>query len=268
LGTTPQSCDVSRRFEIVKIDTASHRVAHGGKTVYGAAVGILMLETAFPRILGDLGKAQTWPFPVLYKVVPGATGPRVTHASRQEQSRDLLDAFLAAGDELVRAGADGLMTSCGFLSVYQQELATHCKVPVAASSLMQIPMVERTLPRGQQVGVITFDSSLLTPDHLVAVGARPDVPIVGLQDGREIWHVQWNEETELNVDAAREDVLDAGAKLMSLHPSTGAIVLECTNLHPYASALRARFGVPIFDVVSLGKWFQAGLQPAFSHPEI
>ena len=52
-------------------------VARGGKAVYGAAVGILMLEARFPRIPGDVGNATTWPFPVLYKVVPAASPERV-----------------------------------------------------------------------------------------------------------------------------------------------------------------------------------------------
>ena len=82
--------------------------AHGGKTVYGASVGILMLETRFPRIPGDIGHAATWPFPVLYKVVRGATGERVTTAKTNDRSTGLLDAFLAAAAELVQDGADGI----------------------------------------------------------------------------------------------------------------------------------------------------------------
>ena len=48
-------------------------IARGGKAVYGAALGILMLQARFPRIPGDMGNALTWPFPVLYKVVRGAS---------------------------------------------------------------------------------------------------------------------------------------------------------------------------------------------------
>src|SRR5947207_13432954 len=107
--------------------------AYGGKTVYGAAVGILMLETRFPRLPGDIGHAATWPFPVLYKVVRGATAERVTMARANDCSTGLLDAFLASGTELVQDGADGITTSCGFLSIYQRELAAHCRVPVPAS---------------------------------------------------------------------------------------------------------------------------------------
>ena len=55
----------------------------GGKTVYGASVGILMLETRFPRIPGDMGNAGTWPFPVLYKVVRGASPDHVVRREDQ-----------------------------------------------------------------------------------------------------------------------------------------------------------------------------------------
>ena len=50
----------------------SNDEAIGGKAVYGASIGILMLEARFPRIVGDMGNAHTWPFPVCYKVVKGA----------------------------------------------------------------------------------------------------------------------------------------------------------------------------------------------------
>ena len=68
------------------------RIAHGGKSLYGAPLGILMLQARFPRILGDMGNAQTWPFPVLYKVVRGATPERVV----LQGAAGLLDDFLAA----------------------------------------------------------------------------------------------------------------------------------------------------------------------------
>jgi hypothetical protein len=75
---------------------ADRNQAHCGKTVYRACVGILTLETCSPRIPGDIGHAATWPFPVLYKVVRGATGERVTTAGASDRSTGLLDAFLAA----------------------------------------------------------------------------------------------------------------------------------------------------------------------------
>jgi len=235
--------------------------AYGGKTVYGACVGILMLETRFPRIPGDIGHAATWPFPVLYKVVRGATGERVTTAKPNDRSTGLLGAFLAAAAELVQDGADGITTSCGFLSIYQRELAAHCGVPVAASALLQIPFAERLLPPGRRVGVLTFSASQLGPDHLAAAGAAPDTPVVGTEHGSEFWRVMAHGEMTLDIPAARKDILAAGDKLLAEHPEIGAIVLECTNMVPFARALHLRLGMPIYDIYSFVSWFHAGLSP-------
>src|SRR5260370_30584089 len=145
------------------------RIALGGKALYGAGVGILMLEARFPRIPGDMGNGLTWPFPVLYKVVPGASPRRVVF----EKAAGLLDGFLDAAAELVRLGADGITTTCGFLSLYQREISAHVGVPVATSSLMQIPLIERVLPPTKTVGVLTISATRLTREHLIAAGADP-----------------------------------------------------------------------------------------------
>src|ERR1700751_4116979 len=161
------------------------RIARGGKSLYGARVGILMLETRFPRIPGDMGNAETWPFPVLYKVVPGASPRRVVC----DRAEGLLDEFLAAAGELVRLGADGITTTCGFLSLYQRQLAAHVGVPVATSSLMQIPFIERVLPPGKRVGMLTVSTADLSEDHLRAAGVDPATPVVGTDGGREFSRV-------------------------------------------------------------------------------
>src|SRR5215468_10034064 len=134
------------------------RIAHGGKALYGARLGILMLEARFPRIPGDMGNADTWPFPVLYKVVKGASPQRVV----RERADGLLDGFLEGAKELTDLGSDGITTNCGFLSLYQNDIARHVGVPVATSSLMQAPFIERVLPPGKRVGILTISAEALT----------------------------------------------------------------------------------------------------------
>ncbi|HXC92092.1 MAG TPA: aspartate/glutamate racemase family protein [Stellaceae bacterium] len=233
------------------------RIVWGGKPLYGARLGILMLEARFPRIPGDMGNAMTWPFPVLYKVVPGASPPRVV----RDKAAGLLDDFLEAAAELVRLGADGLTTNCGFLSLLQREIADHVGVPVATSSLMQVPFVERLLPPGRRVGVLTVSAANLTPEHLVAAGADPRTPVVGTDDGREFTRVMLGNEERLDAAAAERDILEAGDTLVARHPDIGALVLECTNMAPYARALRERLRLPVFDVYAFVSWFHAGLVP-------
>src|SRR5947199_7369309 len=243
--------------------TERTRIAWGGKTLYGASVGILMLETRFPRIPGDMGNALTWPFPVLYKVVPGASPRRVVY----DRAEGLLDQFLAAAAELVRLGADGITTTCGFLSLYQREIAAHVGVPVATSSLMQIPFIERVLPPGKRVGVLTVSAANLTAEHFRAAGSDPATPGVGTDNGSEFSRVMINDEERLDVAAAESDILAAGDRLVASHEGIGAVLLECTNMVPYARALSQRSHLPLFSIYTFVTWFHSGLIPRdFGHP--
>jgi len=63
----------------------------------------------------------------------------------------------------------------------------------------------------------------------------------------------------MDQDACRRDNLDAASTLIEQHPNIGAIVLECTNMVPYASDIQKLTGVPVFSIVTLIKWFQSGL---------
>ena len=231
-------------------------VVRGGKAVYGANVGMLLLETRFPRIPGDGGHAGTWPFPMLYRVVGGATPDRVVR-----DRGGIVDAFAAAARELAAAGADGITTNCGFLVLHQDRLARECGVPVAASSLLQVPWVQRLLPPERRVGVLTVEASSLTPRHLECAGARPDTPVEGTEGGTEFTRVLLGDETELDVERAREDVVAAGLRLVERHRDVGAIVLECTNMPPYACEVSRATGLPVYDFHSFVCWFQAGLRP-------
>lgn len=239
------------------------RIAYGGKAVFGARLGILMLEARFPRIPGDMGNAGTWPFPVLYRVVRGASPKRVV----TEKAAGLLQDFLDAAQDLVDLGADGITSNCGFLSLYQQELARHVGVPVAISSLMQVPFIESVLPPGRRVGIITISAASLTPEHLSAIGVDPSVPVVGTDGGREFSRAIIGNEPQMDIAAAEQDILDAGDTLVARHPEVGAVLLECTNMVPYARALRDRLRLPVYDIYSFVTWFHAGLSPRdFGHP--
>lgn len=233
-------------------------IASGGKAIYGAPLGILMLETRFARIPGDMGNAETWPFPVLYRIVKGASPKRVV----LNGASGLLDDFLDAAADLVASGAEAITTNCGFLSLFQSELAAHVRVPVATSALLQVPWVQATLPPGKRVGVITVSSASLTRRHLQAAGVPDDTPIAGTENGREFFRVLIGGESEdLDVELATQDILDAGRDLLARAPDVGAIVLECTNMPPYAHRLREALGLPIFDIYSLVSWLQYALRP-------
>jgi hypothetical protein len=232
-------------------------IAEGGKAVYGANIGILMLEARFPRIQGDMGNALSWPFPVHYRVVRGASPERVV----RRRAEGLLDAFIAAGRDLVADGADGITTNCGFLSLYQPELAQALAVPVAASSLMQAPLIQATLPPAKRVGILTISAEAMTDEHLAKAGVPAGTPVMGTEGGAEFTRVILGDEPRLDVEAARADMVEAARAFTAAHPELGAILLECTNMVPYAADVRAATGLPVHSIHNFICWFQASLAP-------
>lgn len=229
----------------------------GGKSIYGASVGILMLDARFPRIPGDMGNAETWPFPVHYKIVRDASPDRVV----RKGAEGLKDSFIAAAQELICDGADGITTNCGFLSLMQDDLSKAISKPVVSSSLMQVEFINRILPMGKVAGIMTISGSTLSEAHLRAANVPLGTPMASTEGGREFSRVILNDEPVLDVDAARADNVDCARQLVANHPEIGAIVLECTNMTPYATTIRDTVGLPVFSMVSLVSWFQSGLMP-------
>jgi Asp/Glu/hydantoin racemase len=234
----------------------------GGFNQYGFTVGILMLDTRFPRIPGDMGNATTFPFPVRYHRVAGADPDLVVRRGAE----GLLPAFVQGAQALEREGVGAITTNCGFLIKYQAELARAVRVPVLTSSLLLVPLVHRTLPAGQRVGIMTVNAGTLTAEHLRGAGIAADVPlaVVGMETEKEFTRALLDNELELDVDLAREEHIRVARRLVAEHPDIGAIVLECTNMPPYTADIQRETGRPVFDVLSLVTMFHGALTAAQS----
>ncbi|MEK6215840.1 MAG: aspartate/glutamate racemase family protein, partial [Boseongicola sp.] len=187
----------------------------------------------------------------------GASPDRVV----RHGAEGLLDIFIDAAKEMVTDGVDGITTNCGFLSLFQEELATAVQVPVATSSLMQVGLVNATLPPGKRSGILTISASALTDRHLAAAGVPKNTPIGTTEGGREFTEAILGNALELDVDASRADNVEAAMALVGSHPEIGALVLECTNMTPYAADIRAAVDCPVFTVESFVSWFHSGLVP-------
>jgi hypothetical protein len=238
-------------------DAAGKRGAGRPRAFYGVSIGILMLDTAFERFNGDVGNARTWPFPVQYRVVKGASPDRVTGA----RDLSLLPAFKQGADDLIASGVDGIATTCGFLALYQRELVAHCSVPVATSALLQVPMVARILPAGRHPAILTFSAEDLTRQHLEAVGVDPETPVFGMPADSQFQRSIRNGDRTVAFETLRREVLEAASGMLERDPGIGAIIAECTNLTPYSRDIRKLFGVPVFDAVTLVHWLHRSLEP-------
>ena len=232
-------------------------IAQGGKNVYGYRVGILHLESRFPRIPGDLVNATTLPFPVLYRRVEGASPSRVV----REQDPALLEPFLEGARALEREGVAAITTNCGFLAMFQKEMAAAVRIPVFTSSLLQVPLVHRTLPRGAAVGILTVSAATMGPRQLEGAGIGLDIPLAvyGLDSEEEFSRVLLDDLPRLDVDKARDEHVRVAKRMLAERPDVGAIVLECTNMPPYARDIQAATGLPVFDIVTLVHWVYLSL---------
>lgn len=230
-------------------------IATGGQPIYGIDVGILMLDAQFPRILGDMGNAKTWPFPVRYKIARGASPELVVLRGAE----GTLDAFIEAGRELVSEGCRVITTNCGFLAKFQAELSTALGVPVATSALMQAAAIQAVLPPGKRVGILTISADTLTETHLAAAGVPEGTPVAGVADGCEFQRAILGNALTLDVEEARADLAAAAKAFQANHPGLGAILLECTNMPPYKKAIAEATGLPIFSIETYVKWLVESL---------
>jgi hypothetical protein len=230
--------------------------AHDRPGAYPQApvLGILMLQTRFPRPPGDIGHDATFGFAVRRRVVSGATPERVVRG----HDPAALQPFIAAALDLVAEGCSAIATSCGFLALWQRELQAALPVPVWSSALLQLAEQQAA---GRRCGVITIEAASLTAAHFEAVGADPATPVEGITPGSPLHCTLMQDLPELDQADARAQVLAAGQRLLARCPGIDTLVLECTNLPPYAPALRAATDLPVLDVVTLLNARMARLVP-------
>ncbi len=202
-----------------------------------------MLDTQFPRPLGDVGNPATWAragIPVVYAVVQGASPQRVV----QQTDNALLGPFLQAACKLQAQGATMITTSCGFLVRHQAALAASVTVPVISSSLLHCKRLANP-------GVITIDAGALDQAVLQAAEVPSGTPLQGIEAGCEFYRRIMGNEAQLDLAQAELDVIAAASALMARRPDVTDVVLECTNMAPYRHAVELTVGRPVHDLETL-----------------
>ncbi|MBN2125671.1 MAG: aspartate/glutamate racemase family protein [Deltaproteobacteria bacterium] len=234
-----------------------YRVGNRTQSWYGESIGILILNAQYPCIPGNVGNASTFPFPVRYRVVREAS----IEGLLKKRDRSLLAPFINAARELQEEGVKAITGACGFMALFQREVSDAVSVPVFLSSLLQIPFIFRTLKRGRKIAVITADSTALTPEHFASVGVGEEIPLVigGMEDQKEFREAVLEEKGTLDSERIEREVLGVVGRLLGENPDTGAILLECSDLPPYAAAIQRAAGLPVFDFITMIQYVHAAL---------
>lgn len=210
---------------------------------------MLMLDTRFPRPLGDVGHPGSWAVPARMKVVEGVLPGHAVRTAAELRAGPVLPAFAQAARDLAQEGVEAITTSCGFLVLLQRELQAEVDVPVVTSSLLQLPGL---LASELRVGVLTISALHLGPEFLLAAGVPlhrlADVVVQGVEPSGEFARAILGNRDTMDLDAAQADVVAAAVALQSRAPDLRVVVMECTNMPPYADAVRRATG---FELRSL-----------------
>ncbi len=227
------------------VGPAPDRRRQGGRVAdEGRFLGILMLQTRFPRPPGDIGNPASFRVPTRRRVIARATAPQVVRDAAGLAAGGLLDAFTAAAVEFEREGAAAITTSCGFLVLFQRELQDAVRVPLVTSSLLMLPGL---LASREQVGLLTISSEALGPEYLVAAGVPrerlPDVVIQGMDPRGEFATAILQDRPRMDAAQAGREAVEAARELKRRAPGVDIVVLECTNLPPFASRIEQATGL-------------------------
>lgn len=225
-----------------------YRTRRGARN-YGLAIGILQLDCSLPFIPGDVDNASTYGYPVLYRVVPG-----LSTAACLRGAPELATAAVEAAKELERQGVRAISSDCGFMLQFQDAVREAVEIPVAMSPLLQLPLIASSLAPSRPIGIITADSQNLTPEFLARAGVAPSNPLVirGLQDRPEFKTAVFDEKGSLDATEVEAEVVAVAREILRDHPKKlGAILLECSMLPPYASAVQDAVGLPVYDFITM-----------------
>lgn len=230
-------------------------IFRGNRTNYGESIGILMMDSHFPRIPGDIGNATTFPFPVRYEIIKGADIANVVTT----QNTAILDKMIYAAKNLEKEGVRAITGSCGFLAIWQKEIASEVNIPIFTSSLLQIP-IAYAITGSKTVGVITAQAKNLSAKHLESVNAS-NIPVViyGLEDAEEFNRTFTYGGEILNFDAVADEIVGAVQNMLANNPNIGSIVLECSNIPPYAERISKITDLPIFDLTTLVRYVHSAV---------
>lgn len=235
----------------------------GGNDGVDRFLGIVMLESRFPRPFGDIGHPQSFAVPTRRLIVRGATAPKVVQDAAGLAASGLLGPFTAAAQQLEREGAAAITTSCGFLVLFQRELQDAVGVPVVTSSLL---MLRRLLQTQCHVGLLTIDSVRLGSEYLEAAGVPAarldDVIVQGVAPGGEFATAILGDHPRMDFAKAEYEVVEAARELKRRAPGVQTLVLECTNLPPYAPAIETATGCRTISLLQC----EALLQPFAAIP--
>ncbi|MGO4890534.1 aspartate/glutamate racemase family protein [Anaerobacillus sp. MEB173] len=222
-----------------------------GQYIAGYSVGILFLDDCwYPVLPGNVANLGTYDFPVRLKVVPNCTQERI-HVG----DPTLLDDIIKAAKEFEAEGARAIAAACGFFGNFQDKVAAAVDIPVYLSSVVQVPWIKTGLKPTQKIGMLTADAQGITPELFKSCGIDdPSICVVRDLGRLPEFSAIIESRGSFDNEKVRKEVVDAAVKMVNENPDIGAILLECSDLPPYAADIQRAVKLPVYDFITMIKW--------------
>ena len=222
-----------------------------GQNYAGCSVGILHIDDVYyPLMPGNVVNAWTYDFPVKMKAVPDLDVPGLLSGDPA-----LGEPIVRAAVELEKEGIRAISGACGFFGFFQKQVAAAVEVPVSLSSLVQVSWIKTTLKPGQKIGVLTADRASVN-DRLLESCSVEDPGLLIIKDLRHGPHFSAILEGRGSFDhgEVKKEVTSAAVDLVKENNKIGAILLECSDMPPYAAYVQRAVGLPVFDFITMIRW--------------
>lgn len=214
----------------------------------GHPIGVIAVDLVYPKLPGNVVNATTFSYPVLYKKL------EFDIELLFEGAPELEGIIVEAARELEAEGVRAIVGACGYFAHFQQQVADAVNVPVFLSSLCQLPLIKLGLKQDQKIAVFCASAENIDDGILTRIGATMgDLIIQDVGSMESFAPIRWGR-TELDNDRLTEDLYHLAHDLAKSHPEVGAILLECSDLPPYAYTIQAATDLPVYDFITLIDW--------------
>ena len=214
-------------------------------------LGILMLDTQFPRILGDAGNPDTYTTDVVIQIVENVGSLDVVND--QQMPPKILQQFIDAAQSLEQEGVSAITSTCGFLFKEQDSISAAVDIPVMVSPLSLYSDIKSSIGRKKVVILTASETDLITLLHSSDDIEIDKVEIIGMEKcaafSEAILRDKQEQLKDLRSDEIEEFIKSNLIELLSDRNDIGAILIECGNLPPYITAIKSVTDLPVYSIL-------------------
>ena len=162
-------------------------------------------------------------------------------------------------------GVVGITGDCGFLMNYQHEARRQATLPCFVSAVMQCHILSCAYAVDEEFLVLTANGATLRPSfdkmlslaHVTDPARQARFHVLGCETVDGFDAVAKGEK----VDVARvtPGIVALAKAAVAANPRIRAVLLECTELPPYADSLRCELKLPVLDAITLVDFFHSAV---------